>query len=116
MTATIVCIDDEQPICSILRAILQKMGPVETFTDPELALQFIRTADVALVICDYRMPALTGLDVLARLEGSIPFVMMSGDQAVYPLVEGDRRVAAFLAKPFVPSDVVALVRRLLPGR
>ena len=51
MSQTIVCVDDEAGICGVLRAVLRETGAtVETFTDPQAALAFLQSHDVALVV------------------------------------------------------------------
>ncbi len=63
MSASIVYIDDEPMLCRAFRSVLAAVDiPVETFTDVDAALDYIRAHDVAAVFCDYRMPTVTGAD------------------------------------------------------
>ena len=116
MSETIVCVDDEPALCRLFRALLSTTGAsVETFTDPYQALEFLEGHEVALVVCDFRMPALSGLDLLARVHKTVPFVMVSGDLDVTKLVEGVRGVTAVLSKPFPPERLIEIARAHLHG-
>ncbi|MDP3232220.1 MAG: response regulator [Myxococcales bacterium] len=114
MSAPIVLVDDEPLLCRALTLTLRRLGRVVlTFTDPREAVAHLATSErPAVVICDYRMPALTGLDVLARLPAGIPFILISGDLAIGESAQLDR-VTAFLSKPFKPEELLAAVEPLL---
>ena len=106
MSQTIVCVDDEAGICGVLRAVLRETGAtVETFTDPQAALAFLQSHDVALVVCDYRMPTMSGLYVLERLPKPVPFLMMSGDLEI-ELFSGVKGVTGVVAKPFSAGKLI----------
>jgi two-component system response regulator CpxR len=114
MPPLIVCIDDEATLCHVLATILRRVGAeVEAFTDAHAAIDRINRGGVALVLCDYRMPRLSGLDVLERMEARVPFVMISGDLDLDRVIEG-RAVDGTVNKPFRPAELLALVRRLVP--
>ncbi|MBS1122192.1 MAG: Fis family transcriptional regulator [Deltaproteobacteria bacterium] len=111
----IVYIDDEPLLCSVFQRILEGSGAsVVTFTDPEHALAYVGSHPIAVVVCDYRMPMISGLDVLARVEASVPFILISGDIAIASLVARNPRVTHFLYKPFQPETLLALLGPYLP--
>jgi CheY-like chemotaxis protein len=111
---TILCVDDEPVLCRLLRNVLGETGAeVATFTDPLAALDFLRDHDVCLVICDYRMPTLTGLEVLARMEREVPFALLSGDLDIQAIADGVPGVTAVLAKPFSPKALVTFAQSCL---
>lgn len=111
----IVCIDDEPSLCRALRLLLARTGArIETFTHPNEALRFVRENDVVLVLCDYRLPSMHGLEVLERLEKPIPFVLLSGDLDIEHLATSAPGVTAVLGKPFEARELFALVERILP--
>jgi CheY-like chemotaxis protein len=114
VSAPIVFVDDEPLLCRALTLTLKRLGrSVLTFTDPREAVAHLATSErPAVVICDYRMPELTGLEVLARMPPGIPFILISGDLAVGES-EQLSRVTAFLAKPFKPDQLLAAVEPLL---
>src|SRR5690606_34579315 len=67
--ATILCLDDEAAALSALRRILTRLGhTVLTAGTAVEALQHLARSTVALVLSDYQMPGITGLDFLALLQ------------------------------------------------
>lgn len=116
MSGPIIVIDDEPMICRVSSLSLRRLGrEIVTFTDPQQALEWIAAAPESpcVVVCDYRMPRLTGLEVLERLPPSVPFVLMSGD--LFDVDSDDSRVAAFLAKPLQPEELLAAVAPFVGG-
>lgn len=114
MTQTIVCVDDEPALCNVLKMILSKTGAtVRTFTDPLSALEFMDQNEVALVVCDYQMPRVNGMQVLARMRQSVPFVMISGDLDAPEIVAGAAGVSELVTKPFRPERLLELATRHL---
>ncbi|WP_159077024.1 response regulator [Halococcoides cellulosivorans] len=71
-------------------------------TDPQAAIERIRTGAIDCVICDYSMPTVDGLDVLDVVEREAPgtaFVLFTGspDEAVYDRID-DESVDRFIRK------------------
>jgi PAS domain S-box-containing protein len=83
-TERIVLIDDEIHIVSAMQSILGNLGyHVTTFTDSARALSVIQSSpgEFDLIITDYTMPGLTGLDMFKKLKSGgicIPVILMSG--------------------------------------
>ena len=116
MSARIVYIDDEPMLCRAFRSVLAAVDiPVETFTDVDAALEYIHAHDVAAVFCDYRMPTVTGTDVLDRIERPIAFYFVSGDLEAVGAVGADPRVTGVLPKPYRPATLLALVKPYIDG-
>jgi len=112
----IIYVDDEAMLCRVFQRIFEGCGaPIVTFTDPALALAYAHEHPVAAIVCDYRMPTLSGLEFLERLQIEVPFVLISGDIAIAPLVRSNPRVTALLAKPFLPEALLELLRPYLPA-
>jgi CheY-like chemotaxis protein len=111
----VLYIDDEPLLCRVFHRILDRRGaPIVTFTDPELALAYAHANPIAVIVCDYRMPNLNGLELLARLELDVPFFLVSGDISISPPGAVGPRVTGVLAKPFQPETLLALLQPYLP--
>lgn len=114
MSPSIVYVDDEPLLCRVFQTVLRRTGvPVMTFTDPVEALAFIRDNPVRLVVSDYRMPQMNGLELLDRIEADVPFIIVSGDLDVTRWTEGNARVRDVLTKPFRPERLLELVDQYL---
>ena len=73
---TILCVDDEQNILHSLRRLLRKEGYrlLTASSGPE-GLDILKENNVQLVICDYRMPTMSGTKFLARVKNKYPDVI-----------------------------------------
>jgi len=108
----IVYIDDEPMLCRVFQRILADRGArAVTFTDPEAALEYLRDHAAAAVICDYRMPTITGLQVLDRIPAGVPFFLVSGDLGITS--RGNARVTGTLTKPFRPEELLDMIQPYL---
>lgn len=113
MTRVAVYVDDEAAICRVVELRLRAAGvPIVTFTDPEAAIAYIARNEVAAVLCDFRMPAMSGLELLDRIEKEVPFYIVTGDITVDADVAARARIADLIPKPIPFERVVALLRSL----
>lgn len=78
-----ILIDDEPSTLSFMKVAFDIMGtPVLTFSDGAAGLKALESNDVALIITDYTMPSLSGLEVLKKAQEISPDtirVLMTGD-------------------------------------
>lgn len=82
---TVLCIDDERAYAELLRTYLEDIFEtefeMETATDPVAGRAHVDDHDVDCVVCDYDMPEMDGLELLANLREeypSLPFVLLTG--------------------------------------
>ena len=108
-TIRILVVDDEPTSRLTLKRQLNRAGFQNVFDtcDPEIAEIKIKSGEVDLVIADWYMPEISGLDllhVLQKTKRKVPFIMVTS--------EGDREkvgealhegVSAYLLKPFDES-------------
>ncbi len=114
--ATIVVLDDEENMGTILSRILQMEGyHVTPFSDPVKAVEHVKATPPDLVITDMRMPELTGMDVLkATLEASpeTNVIVMTAYATVEKAVECMRAGAFdYITKPFKSDELVLTVSK-----
>lgn len=111
MSPVIVYVDDEPLLARAFGLLLARRNlAVATFTDARAALAFIQANDVRAIVSDYRMPGMTGLELLDRIEKDVPFLLLTGDLEVERLARGRARVMGVLGKPFTPEDLFDRLR------
>lgn len=115
---TILVVDDEYLIADILSYALEDVGfMVETASNGQKALDFLKEKRVELVITDYMMPQLNGEELARRIREelqlqSLPLILMSGAQAHEGRDKPDLFVAVF-DKPFDIEQLIAKVKELV---
>jgi PAS domain S-box-containing protein len=116
----ILVADDEPLVRELGRAVLERAGfRVVTATDgaEALAVYQARAAEIDLILLDYTMPRLTGLQVMEALlqaGASVPVVLSSGyalEGEVQQFLAAGAR--AFMPKPYRPQELVQTVQRVL---
>jgi DNA-binding NtrC family response regulator len=113
---TILLVDDEPDILTVLEAMLDDYGHrIITKSDPASALSFIRDgAAISLVITDYLMPGMNGADFITALRQilpSVPVVMLTGcSMAVMEHVPG---VSYYVRKPIERKELHGIVKAAL---
>lgn len=117
----IVFIDDEPDLCAAAADWLDVSGfAVETHTDPVAALAGLDTDAWECVVSDIRMPRLSGLDLLERLQRAdpeLPVILLTGHGDVPVAVEAMRAGAYhFLEKPYDAEQLVSILDNAVEKR
>ena len=116
--ATILCVDDEPAIGLILADTLERAGhaPIAAANVPE-ALRSLQTGTVDLIISDYRMPGLTGLEFLQLIQEEgydVPLVMLTGYGTIEHAVASIKAGAVdYITKPVAPEQLLLAVDQAL---
>ncbi len=121
----IVIVDDQTSARTMLRHILEDISPeleVLDFGDPETALRWCDDNRPDLLLLDYRMPVIDGLEFARRfrrplLHRDVPIVLVTvvGDEPIRQAAL-DAGVIDFLVKPVRPRELRARCRNLLQLR
>ena len=120
MGKRIVVADDEAHILRVMSMKLTNAGyELITAVDGEEALDLRATEKPDLLITDYQMPLMSGLELCKQLRSNeetknIPAIMLTARGFDIELGEMiDAGITAVLAKPFSPREVLAKVNDLL---
>jgi two-component system response regulator MprA len=117
MRELILVIEDEEKILNFLRRGLIYEGyRVETATDGTAGLASARDNPPDLVVLDWLLPGIDGLEVCRRLRAAsnVPILMLTAKDAVADRVQGlDAGADDYLVKPFALDEVLARLRALL---
>ena len=115
--ASILLIDDERAIRVALRKCLEREGfEVDDCGDPREGVKLAEKNKYGLVICDYQMPGMLGVDVLRRIKLVCPetiriILTAHADMDVAIRAINDGAVYRFLVKPWDNRELVETVRR-----
>ena len=115
-TNSILLVDDEFCIVEALAEVLQREGySVRTAPNGQRALEELKRAPAALILLDYMMPVMDGLQALAKIRADagwqkIPVVFMTAAALPDTASGWD----ALLRKPFEATALLKVLRRLLP--
>ena len=111
-----VLVDDDADFSSMIRQFLRRICPgleVVAFADGLAALAFLTTSEADLVLTDFRMPQMNGIELTRRLRAlarQTPIVVMSGNA-----VEAQALAAganAFLSKSALPGRLGTMLASL----
>ena len=120
MSRKVLVVDDEAHIRHVVSMKLRNAGyEVTTATDGEEALDVCISEVPDLIITDYQMPIMSGLELCRELRQtdrcrSIPAIMLTArgfDISAEEMAEVG--IAAVLAKPFSPREVLEQVSQRL---
>jgi len=116
----VAVIDDEVDLAYLFKEALNQIDGVEVFafTDPLLALEHIKAnhQNYRVVISDYRMPTMTGMELLSKIKDVSPAatrIMMSAFEVQDELFQECNCVDKFLQKPVLMTDLINEVRMLV---
>lgn len=118
MASTVLVVDDDPKLLSMLRRTLVHEGfLVLTAPDGRAALDQIRAHHPDLIVLDWMMPELDGIQVIHQLRTAADrtlILMLTARDAVEERVLGlERGADDYLIKPFAPSELLARIHALL---
>jgi DNA-binding response OmpR family regulator len=109
--------EDDPGLRSVLERALRESGyVVDAVPDGEEALAFLRTYDYEVAVLDWRMPKVSGLEVVRELRrrgATVPVLMLTARDTPTDRVTGlDEGADDYLVKPFDLSELLARIRAL----
>lgn len=112
----ILFIDDEERILRSLAMQFRRQYEVLTESDPRRALERLQSEPVHIIVCDQRMPQMSGAELLTRAQEIAPQslrILLTGysdlDAAVEALNSGG--IFRYLTKPWDPQEMAFTLRQ-----
>jgi DNA-binding NtrC family response regulator len=117
---SILVADDDRTCRDSIQKVLEREGhTVQTADNVDGALETLGTGHFDLVVCDYRMPGKTGIDLLIELRrqaSRVPVLMISA-YADDSAEDAIRRLGALdlMKKPIRRQDLIAQTAKVVGG-
>src|ERR1035438_3821702 len=119
MAKRILGVDDERHIVRLIQVNLERAGyEVLTAADGQQALETVAKEHPDLIVLDWMMPQLNGMETLKRLKANpatadIPVIMLTAKSQDADVFKGwQSGVDCYLTKPFNPMELLTFVKRI----
>ena len=121
MTQRVLIVDDTDISLQMMRTLVKRLDHTEAhaFNDPLLALDFARHTSVDVVVVDFMMPTMDGLEFIEKFREtqsaqSIPILMVTAnDERTVRYRALESGADDFLSKPVDPVEFLARTKNLL---
>jgi len=108
LTINVLLVDDYVPVRRTLRDLLRQIGfrNIDDASDATTALAKLQDASFGLVISDWKMEPMSGLELLKRMRSDdklkdTPFIMVTGTGAEDDVLAAkEAGVSSYIVKPF----------------
>ena len=118
---TVLYVEDNEYNRKIVRQLLRRTPyRLQEAVDGEAALAMVRQERPDLILMDVQLPKTSGLEVTRMLRGEastadVPIIVVTS----FALSGDDQKAmaagaSAYLAKPYSPRELLALIRKFLP--
>jgi two-component system chemotaxis response regulator CheY len=119
---TVLIVDDFLTMRRIVRKILRDLDfqNIIEAEDGTAALDVLKTTNVDLIVSDWNMPKMTGLELLKEVRGSdkfkdTPFLMVTAEAQKENIVEAVKaRVSNYIVKPFTAATLEEKLAKIVP--
>ena len=121
----ILLVDDYQTMVRILRNLLKQIGyeNVDEAPNGQAALDMIRSKDYGLIISDWNMEPMTGIELLQKVRAAegpsraTPFIMITAESKADNVVAARKAgVDNYLVKPFTAQALRAKIEAVKAAR
>ena len=116
----VLVVEDEQALVELLRYNLEQAGyNVSVALDGEEALAVVRDEVPDIVLLDWMLPLMSGIEVCRQLRrqistGNVPIILLTARGEEADRIRGlDAGADDYVAKPFSPTELVARIRAVL---
>ena len=117
----VLVVDDDGDMVRVVRYVLRQMGitQIQSANDGNQALEMLTKGPdhFDLIICDWVMPSLSGLDVLTGLRSMntrVPFLMLTAKANPDAIMAAKKAgVTSYIVKPFTPMELTRKIELLI---
>jgi two-component system response regulator HydG len=114
----LLIIDDDKDICLVLSKFLTKNNyEVDVAHRGDEGLKLLRAHDYTLILCDYRLPDFTGVEMLRKiklLQPTVAVIIITGYSDVRTAVETFRYGANdYVTKPLYPDELLVTIKETI---
>ncbi len=107
----VLVVDDFATMRRIVKGVLKQLGfdNIVEAEDGSIALDTLKKEEIGLIVSDWNMPNMSGLDLLKAVKGDdglkgIPFIMVTAEGLKENVLEAVKvGVTNYIVKPFTPE-------------
>ena len=119
----VLVVDDFATMRRIVKGVLKQLGfkDILEADDGTTALEQLKKENIGLIISDWNMPKMTGLELLKRVREddelkSIPFIMVTAEGQKQNVIEAVKAgVSNYIVKPFTPETLSEKLEKVFSG-
>lgn len=119
----VLVVDDFATMRRILRNILKQIGfkNIIEADDGKSALKELKKEKVDLILCDWNMPEMSGIELLKNIRSDnelkgIPFVMVTAESQKDNIVDAVKSgVSNYIVKPFTAETIAEKLNKVFGG-
>lgn len=118
----VLVVDDGSTMCRIVRGLLSELGikNIRDAEDGSQALEELKKKKTDLVVSDWKMPVMTGIELLRaiRADGglkSVPVLMATAEAKKENIIEAPQAgVNNYIVKPFAAQTLEEKLNKIFP--
>jgi len=119
----VLVVDDFATMRRIVKNVLRQIGfaNIGEADDGKAALKVLKEEKFDLILCDWNMPEMSGLEVLKQMKSDdalkdIPFVMVTAEAQKDHIIEAVKAgVNSYIVKPFTAETIGEKLKKLFGG-
>ncbi|MEW6266512.1 MAG: response regulator [Thermodesulfobacteriota bacterium] len=117
----ILLVDDFATMRRMIRNILKQLGytNIEEAENGETALSLLKVKSFDLIISDWNMPRMSGLDLLKNVRAdetlkNLPFIMVTAEAQQENIIEAVKnKVSQYVVKPFTAEVLAEKIKNVM---
>tara|TARA_B100001939_G_C16683430_1_gene505425 strand:- start:2 stop:688 length:687 start_codon:yes stop_codon:yes gene_type:complete len=119
MSSRLLVVEDDPHISKMIRFALESEYHITTVTDIDLALDTLSNEKIDLILLDWMLPGLTGIELIRRLKKTkgmeqIPVIMLTAKSEEADKLKGfSHGVDDYITKPFSLSELNFRIKAVL---